>query len=267
MVWEWVQDKFINPMCHYYTLEATIVYGILLVLGVLATYKLLQYLKVKIDGRFFVAILPFIIMGGVIRALRDHDVLYSTVYWCSPFIYVILFSFTLVILLYSLGLERTMKNTAYSHSFKYHKIMLVIGLIFLFFNLVLVRISNFLGFSIVLGLVGLWALIFFGISYLKPKILSKVNAGIIVSHLLDASSTFTALTFFGHYEQHVLPTFLINIFGPWIMFPLKIIVVWAVLYVIDKYSDDKFFSNFLKIIILILGLALGIRDFLTVSML
>ncbi len=267
MVWDWIVEKFLNPMCNYYTFEATIVYGILLVLGVLGTYKILQYLKIKIDERFFVAILPFIIMGGVIRALRDHDILYTTVYWCSPFIYVIMFTFALGVLLYSLRLERTMSGSSYASSFRYHKIMFLIGSIFLFFNLALVKISNPAGAIIILGLVSLWALIFFGFSYLKPKLLSKINAGIIVSHLLDASSTFTAVSFFGYYEQHVLPTFLINIFGPWIMFPLKIIVVWAVLYGIDKYSDDRFFANFLKIIILILGLSLGIRDFLTVGML
>ena len=51
------------------------------------------------------------------------------------------------------------------------------------------------------------------------------------------------------------------------MFPLKIAVVWTVLYVIDKSNEDQNFKNILKIIILILGLSLGIRDFLTVSML
>ena len=51
------------------------------------------------------------------------------------------------------------------------------------------------------------------------------------------------------------------------MFALKIAVILPVLMIIDRYSDDRFFTNFLKIIILILGLALGIRDILTVSML
>jgi len=110
-------------------------------------------------------------------------------------------------------------------------------------------------------------LVFFGIHKIKPKLLSIENTGILTSHLFDASATFTALTFFGYYEQHVLPSFLIDIFGPWIMFPLKIIVVWAVLALIDRSKEDIFFKRFLKIIILILGLSLGIRDFLTISLL
>jgi uncharacterized membrane protein len=145
--------------------------------------------------------------------------------------------------------------------------MLVLGSCLLAYNLTLTRITNFSGFSIVLLLVTTWSLVFFGVSRLRPKRLSLENAGILVSHLFDASSTFTALTFFGFYEQHVLPSFLIDIFGPWIMFPLKIIVVWVVLDFIDKSKEERFLKGFLKIVILILGLALGLRDFLTISML
>jgi uncharacterized membrane protein len=98
-----------------------------------------------------------------------------------------------------------------------------------------------------------------------------MNAGILSSHFMDASSTFVALTFFGYVEQHVLPSFLIDLAGgpaagAWIMFPMKILVVGGVLLLLDKYSEDEQFKNFLKLIILILGLALGTRDFLTVSM-
>ena len=64
-----------------------------------------------------------------------------------------------------------------------------------------------------------------------------------------------------------MPSFLIDIFGPWVMFPLKIVVVWTVLEVIDRSKEDQFLKKFLKIVILILGLALGLRDFLTISML
>jgi len=64
-----------------------------------------------------------------------------------------------------------------------------------------------------------------------------------------------------------LPSLLNLPFMPWMIFPLKIVFVWGALYLLDKNSDDKKLNNFLKIIILILGLALGIRDMLTVSML
>jgi uncharacterized membrane protein len=262
---EFINENFITPLCKYYTLPGTITYGIILVLAVLGTYKLLRYLKIDIDKKFLIGILPFIIYGGWTRALRDHMLgIYQNNLFCSPPIYFFIFIIALASLLLGLLIQKITKD---KKKFSYEKPMLIIGILFLLYNLSLTKIANIFGFSFVLLLVSFWGLVFLGINHLKPKLLSIENAGILTAHLLDASSTFTALTFFGYYEQHVLPTFLINIFGPWIMFPLKIIVVWFVLLMIDRSKEDIFFKRFLKIIILILGLALGIRDFLTLSIL
>ena len=260
---DFINENFIAPLCHYYTTIGTLTYGIILIFVVWGTYKLLRRLKIKIDKRFFIGLLPFIIYGGWTRALRDHMLgIYNSNLFCSPPIYFFIFAITWVSILVGLFIEKRTKK-----KYTYDKAMLATGSLMLLYNLTLTRISNFDGFFIILGLASAWAIVFFSISHFKPKWLSKINAGILASHLLDASSTFTALTFFGYHEQHVLPTFLIEMFGPWVMFPLKIVVVWPVLYLIDRSDEDEFFKNMLKIMILILGLSLGIRDFLTVSML
>ena len=258
---DWFSEKFVQPLCHYYTLEATLVYGLILIAASLGTYRLLERLKVKIDRRFFLALLPFIIYGGWTRALRDHSFgLYGQSWvWCSPPIYFVIFIIALGSLLAGIWLERR-------KVIPYEKFMWVVGGLLLLYNLTLTRITNFEGFFTVLWLAFGWACVLYGISKLRPKLLSGTNSAILWSHLLDASGTFTALTFYGFYEQHVLPTFLINIAGPWVMFPLKLAVVWAVLYYIDREEGDQRFKNFLKIVILILGLALGVRDWLTLSM-
>jgi uncharacterized membrane protein len=265
MIEDFINENFLNPLCHYYTTVGTLTYGLILILAVVGTYKLLKKLKIKIDKRFFIGLLPFIIYGGWTRALRDYNLgIYGeSKLFCSPPIYFFIYAITLASLLLGLFLERKNKKISYE------KTMMAIGCLFLIYDLSLTTIKNFYGFSIILLLIGSWSLVFYIIHKLRPKLLSKENAGIIASHLFDASSTFTALTFFGFYEQHVLPNFFIISLGlgPWTMFPLKIIVVWTVLYYIDKSKEDLFFKRFLKIIILILGLALGIRDFLTVSML
>lgn len=263
MIQDFINANYIEPLCKYYTPIGSITYGIILVLVVIGVYKLLQKLKVRIDKRFVIGLLPFIIYGGWTRALRDYSLgIYQSNLFCSPPIYFFIFTVALASLLLGLFIEKRTK-------FGYHKTMVIIGAILLLYDLSLTTINNYFAFGFILLLIGIWSLIFFGIHKIKPKILPLENAGIIVSHLFDASSTFTVLQFFsylGYYEQHPLPNFLISIVGPWVMFPLKIIVVWTVLYAIDKYSKDKFFNNFLKIIILILGLALGLRDFLTISM-
>lgn len=262
---DFINENFLTPLCHYYTIIGTITYGIILIFAFLGTYKLLKKLKIKIDKKFFLVLLPFIIYGGWTRALRDYELgIYSqSSLFCSPPIYFFVYAITLASLLLGLLIERKAKK------FSYEKTMITIGIILLLYNISLTTIRNFYGFSIILALISLWSLIFYAIHKIKPKILSLENTGIIISHLLDASSTFTALTFFGFYEQHVLPNFFIKTLnlGPWTMFPLKIIVVWTALYYIDKSKEDLFLKKFLKIVILILGLSLGIRDFLSVSML
>ena len=84
------------------------------------------------------------------------------------------------------------------------------------------------------------------------------------AHIFDATSTFVAMDFFGYYEQHVLPTFMINLTGSAIiMYPLKIIIILGILYIIDKEVDDCTSNHMLKLAIFILGLAPGIRNFAT----
>lgn len=261
MVIEWINEKFLQPMCYYYTLEATLIYGLLLVAAVFSTYKILQKMKIKIDKNFAIALLPFILFGGSARALRDHD-FFQGYLFCSPLIYFIIFAITFASLIAAIIIQKKIKKI----KIEYYKTLFAIGFALLLYNITMISIKNWFGFSVIIGLTIFWASLFFGLHKFFPKLLSLTNSGILSAHLLDASSTFTALTFFGYYEQHVLPTFLIGLAGPWVMFPLKIFVVLPVLLLIDKYGEDKQFKNFLKIIILILGLALGTRDFLTVSM-
>ncbi len=260
---EFIATNYLIPLCKYYTPIGTLTYGIILVGAVAVVYKLLEKLKIEINKNFFLALLPFIIYGGWTRALRDHSLgVYTTNawWWCSPPIYFLIFVIALSSLLIGIALQKRF-------AFPYHKFMIIIGAVLLAYNFSITTITNFNGFGIILGLFTFWVLVFLAARKFLPKFFTAENTGILSSHMLDASSTFTAITFFGYYEQHVLPSFLIGIFGPWIMFPLKIIVVGAVLWVIDKDKGDKRFKGFLKIVILILGLALGIRDWLTVSML
>jgi len=217
-------------------------------------------LKIKIDKYFFYSLLPFILLGGSIRALKDYSIIYNGPLFCTPLIYFVVFFITLGSLLFSIALQRTLKT-------KYYKIFGTIGTILLIFNLAFVRINNLFGFGMILIIAAVWMYVFFSINRFKPKILSFENAGILSAHLFDASATFVALTFFNYafIEEHVLPRYIIS-FSPWFMFLLKIVVVYPVLLAIDKYSENELWRRWLKIIALILGLALGTRDLLTVSM-
>lgn len=81
--------------------------------------------------------------------------------------------------------------------------------------------------------------------------------------MFDASTTFVALNFFGYSEQHIFPNFIISLFGPASFIFLKLIGVVAALILVDKFSKDKEFNNYLKLCIGILGGATGARDLFT----
>lgn len=263
MLGEFIDQNFLTPLCHYYTPIGTATYGLALAAVIFLTYKILTRLKVKIDKRFFIGLIPFIIYGGWTRSLRDYSLgIYQSKLFCAPPIYFFIFAVTLTTIIVGVLIERKTKG-----KIGYEKVMLAVGAAMLLYDLTLTNITNPTALGIVLGITAAWTLIFLGISKIRPKLLSLQNSLILSSHMLDASATFTALTFYGFYEQHVVPSFLIGIAGPWIMFPLKLAVVWTVLWLIDRSKEEPHLKNLLKIVILTLGLALGIRDVLTISML
>lgn len=261
---DFIYEWFIKPMGHYYTPQATIIYAMLFVTAVFLVYKyILKKMKFKVDENFMLSLVPFIIMGGIMRSLEDAE-FYQGYMFVSPGIYITIFLIALPALVISLLAERYTKRP-------YWHFMLAAGSVFLLYNLVqavLIGITNWLGFFMITGLLLVCALLLLPIS-LYTKYLSRINYFILLSHLLDASASFVATTFFHYHEQHVLPGLLFPIFGSWIMLPLKIAVVWPLLYAIDKFidKDSKEFAIWLKIAVLILGLALGVRDLISVSML
>src|SRR3989344_2713191 len=67
------QQYFIDPIIYntgYNPVNSTF-YGIILIAAFLLTYKLLKKLKVNIDRNFFLAVIPFILLGSILRSLED----------------------------------------------------------------------------------------------------------------------------------------------------------------------------------------------------
>jgi len=135
--------------------------------------------------------------------------------------------------------------------------MFVIGLILVAPILGILQYNNLLGLAYVFLWFIPWIIGFKIIPWLvENKIVTSI-------HMFDATTTFVSLTYFGYYEQHVLPNYVINLFGTPLSFViLKFIVIVLILLGIDKFSDDKEFNNYLKLIIAILGASTGLRDLL-----
>lgn len=275
MAQDFFYEYFVKPIADngWYNPFNTLVYGMLLVIGVYIVFRLLKRLKIGIDRHFLYAILPFIFWGSSTRVLHDAsfagalatpqlNAFYGSAIFPTPGSYIITFGLALLVLLISLVVQR------YSR-LAYWKAMAGIGVALCAINVWLTPIVTFVPLAMVLGFWALWTGMFWLVSRsgrlagrLKhmPVLLSKPNLCILSAHFFDAAATFTALTFYGYWEQHVVPNVFIPAIGPVSMFLLKAVVVIPVLWAIDRYGEPGSFNNFLKIVVLILGLAPGLRD-------
>ncbi len=256
-----LEEYFINPVIYEtgkYNIVNTLAYGLILVASAYLVFKVLGRLKIRVERNFACALLPFIALGAGLRVLRDAEVLKSYIF-ITPGSYVITFSIAFAALLLSIAAQRRFK-------IEYWKTMLAIGVLLCVpvYALLISMIANAPALvEIILATVA-WYAVLMVVSKSKPDILTKGNVAIISAHMLDASSTFVS-KYFGYVEEHVVAGALIPALGPWSMFALKLIIVIPVLYFFDRDIKDKNSKNWWKIIVLILGLAPGIRNTMRIA--
>lgn len=236
----------------FFTAEKTIVFGIILIISSYFIYRLVKFLKIKIDEKFFYGAIPWLILSVFVRVYEDVGIYPESFWTTTPGIELLFVLLIIPALFFSVWIERK-KGIAYWKTFA------VIGAVPIFFHLPYIEIVELRGaaliaisFAIVVGIIG---------AIRKVIKFDNLTMLAISAHMLDAAATFVSLTFFKYNEQHIVPNFFINIAGgAWIMFPLKLAVIIPVIYVINKYSEDKDLRNLLLIVIIILGLAPGLRD-------
>ena len=291
---DFFQTYYIDPIIYNtgYNIVNTVTYAIILVAAVILTFRMLKKLGVAIDRNFFFGIMPFIALGSVLRGwedlleatkasaafldsplrafiLVDAQGVPRNLLLVSPIMYITVFAIARSSLLLALALQRTRK-------IDYHKTWFSTGIIIIAVALSQLKFTDFFAMSMMLSIAAVWAMAFFAVKKLGIKnrihtierLFTKENQFILSIHMFDASTTFVALQFYPYFEQHVLPGFLISIFGPAAMFVLKLIVVSLVLFYIDKdfSKKDAQKKNFIKIAIVILGLGPGLRNFLRLGM-
>lgn len=274
---DFFQQYFVDPIIAQgvagYNVFNTPVYAAVFAIAVFGTWRLLKRLNIKIDRAFLIGILPFILSGGVWRVVRDAHITESPLL-VTPLIYFSLFAVTVVSLLVSVGAERFLVRAKKVRAGFYHKIWFALGLIVLLYGFSLLSnfpVQNWNALGIITVLSATWAIALFGAYKLRDKIklfsvFTRENTGLLWVHMFDAATTFTALQFFsgaGYYEQHVVSNIVINALGPAGQFVLKLVVLLPVLWLLDKElptPKDAQLRGFIKIAILILGLALGARN-------
>lgn len=195
--------------------------------------------------------------------------LYSGIisWFVTPGSYLITTIIALGIFLLCVSIQRKFK-------LEYWKPMFILGVIGLGVSMLALPVTSIepLGFLLMLFLPAV--VILLGITFLLTKTKFKLkevvtfsSTGIVIAHLLDSAATSTALHLYGFREQHPVIRFLYEnlgtIYGSVAFFLVKIFVVFGVLWAFDQYIEDKRLRNFLKIVVVILGLAPGVRDAIT----
>jgi uncharacterized membrane protein len=253
-----ILDFLENYFFSGYTIFNTIVYGIILVFFVYLIIKMFEYYDINPIDLIF-PLIPFILLGSGVRALVDNGIYPYSWFLITPGIYFIVGGIAILSILIGLFIQ---KRT----NFNYKYTIFIIGAILAIMNFINIPSINLIATLQVLLIWLILTMMFaiFGKFWSLYK--DKINLSILSAHLFDASSTFIAVDFYGYWEQHVIPNSIYSFSGTAVtMFPLKIIVISCVLYLIDKYIDDDIISGTLKLTIFILGLAPGIRNIFSLA--
>ena len=241
-----------------YTVFNTLVYGIILIIILFGIIKLFE--KIEIDPSSIIySLIPFIFLGSGTRALVDNGIYPYNIFLITPGIYFLVGFAAISSLLIGTYLYRK-KGIDYRYT------IFLIGSALTIPTLLNIPYLNIIPIIEILSIWIFFTIIFLLLGKIWDLYNNKINLSIISSHLFDGISTFIAVDYFGYYEQHVLPGTIYNIFRSAItMIPLKIIVITFALYVVDKYIEDKQINGLLKLTIFVLGLAPGLRNFLSLA--
>lgn len=254
----YIQENFIYLHPGYTTMN-TIVFGIILGLVILLIIRMFRWID-KDPKDLFIPLIPFIFFGSSARALVDNGIYPLTYILVTPGIYVLTGLSAIFTLLISVLIER-------KTDWDYRYIIFAVGAVMCLPN---IYHAQHINPAATLQILGSWALASAPFVLLSRKwslLKDKFNLSVLLAHLLDASTTFIAVDYYGYGEQHVLPNALTQLADTAIvMYPLKIAVILPALYLTDTYVEDRTIRNMLKLAIFILGLAPGLRNFLSLIM-
>ncbi|OGI15898.1 hypothetical protein A3K63_00865 [Candidatus Micrarchaeota archaeon RBG_16_49_10] len=209
--------------------------------------RLLKKIKVKIDREFFLAVIPFIVLGAFVRVIEDAGILKSTLF-ITPFIWILFFGIIIGLLAFSSLIQL-------KRGIPYYKIMFVLGIFLSGLAAGTLSYTNLISIFYVSAWFAPFVLLFLFLDWsLENKLISLVQ-------LFDAVTTFVSMKYFGYSEQHVLPNLIINFTGtPFSFVLVKLVVVVFALKIIDKHSESQDTKNLFKFSIMLLGLGPGLRD-------
>jgi len=258
---------FIEPIIYDtgYNPVNTVTWALILGLAILGLIRLFPRLGLSMDQRLIFYTLPYVFAGSSLRVIEDAELLPPP--WkyllITPLIYLLVFLVTITVLL----LCRRILGPDYYRGYA------AVGLLWSLLNLAALSALGFQN-PWVFGAVFLLGTAWAGGMYLFKSVTSwldflsdRYNFLILYAHMLDASSTYIGVDWFGYYEKHVVPDYLIELTGTAaVMYPLKLLILLPVLSLIDRSLQDPSLKNLVKLALIILGLAPAVRNTLRLAL-
>lgn len=250
-----------------YTVQDYVI-GIAILLAILAVLRRSLFRIIKPDKYFAVSLAPAVVFGIAVRVLADAGFYMKSDWWSvTPGIYLTACAFGAAYFATSLYAQK-------KSGIEYWKLSLFIGMLVLpYFLLNLVAYMKhpsriFYPFFLAALISGL--VYFISSLWEKTRIFrSKENLAIIFAHLFDGSGTFIGMEYFGFSEEHIIPELLINLVGnAVIMIPLKLAIILAAVYLIEKWKEEgvDLYYGMIKITLFILGIGPGTRNALLLAL-
>jgi uncharacterized membrane protein len=263
----WINEYYVDPIIYDtgYNPVNTVTWAIVLGIAILGLIRLFRRLELKIDERLVLYTIPYIIAGSSLRVIEDANLLSPP--WkyllITPLIYFLVFAVTISALL----LTRKVLGRDFYRGYA------AIGIIWTLINLAALAAVGFKNIWVIAAVFFLGSALTGGFCLSRQALPwlrfldNRYNLAILYAHMLDASSTYIGVDWFGYYEKHVVPTLLIDLTGTAaVMFPLKLMILLPVLSMIDGSMKDASLRNLTKLALITLGLAPAVRNTLRLAL-
>ncbi len=250
-------EFFVKPIYERtgYNAVNTTVYALLALLTIYIVYKWWRRRGIHFDNHFLISLLPYVIFGSSKRVLTDVvDYLNLQGLWkfyeynmfnVSPGIYIT----TAFLFIFFYYLERIEKLPKWSSFW--------IGTALALFHIALlapfIHSLEPLVYVLPLAIVGGIAAFFVG---------GRLGFFAGFSQGLDGAATYYAIEFLHYNEQHVLPSFIGENFGYIWFYGIKVLVTLMFAFLLEKEEKEEDKKVLGYAIVIVAGLAPGLRDLL-----
>jgi Predicted membrane protein len=274
MISDFIYKYYIDPIRYEqpYNIVETLTYALILVAAVFLIYRWFKKSDIAIDGPFVLATIPYVIFGGVLRVIQDTHMIQSDIQFLivTPFIYFIIFFYTISILIISRYLTKQGMWGNYLTLYAGAGIFSVfcVSLVLVGWGMTHAHLDLFVLAVIPLMAVTATILVWSFMRYVLnwKYVTDPLYLTLLFGQLLDASATSYGIDLHPsiHYiEQHVVGSSLIEMtHTAFVMFPLKLVVLFPAIYIMEQYRKEAnpAFWHLVLLAMIVVGFAPGIRD-------